>query len=55
MRDFLTTLGGLLLGVLFFVLIWGTGANDKGSLAGKSNGIFNSITTEMADKVKVSQ
>ena len=54
MKDFLTMLGGLLVGVLFFVLIWGTGANDNKSLAGKSNGIFNSVTTEMMDKVKVS-
>lgn len=55
MKEFLITLGGLLLGVLFFVLIWGTGANDSSSLAGKSNTIFNNITTEMTNKVIVSQ
>jgi hypothetical protein len=55
MKDFLATLGGLLVGVLFFVLIWGTGANDNSSLAGKSKSIFDNVTTEMTTKVKVSQ
>jgi hypothetical protein len=54
MKDVIALLAGLLLGVLFFVLIWGTGS-DTGRLAGKSKTIFNSVTTEMSTKVKVTQ
>jgi len=53
MKDVIALLAGLLLGVLFFILIWGTGSGDSSSLAGKSNTIFNSVTTEMTSKVKV--
>jgi hypothetical protein len=54
MKDFLALLAGLLVGVLFFVLIWGTGPNDNSSLAGKSKNVFDNVTTEMTTKVKVS-
>ncbi|AEY65625.1 hypothetical protein [Clostridium sp. BNL1100] len=54
MKDFLTLLAGVLIGALFFVLIWGTGGNDNSSLAGKSKNIFDNVTIEMANKVKVS-
>lgn len=52
MKEFLATLAGLLVGVLFFVLVWGTGGNDSSSLAGKSKSIFDNVTTEMTTKVK---
>lgn len=54
MKDFLAMLAGLLLGVFLFVLIWGGGGSDSSSLAGKSKTIFDNVTTEMANKVKVS-
>ena len=53
MKDVFALLAGLLVGVLFFVLIWGTGGNDSSSLAGKSKTIFDGVTTEMTSKVKV--
>ncbi len=53
MKDFFATIAGVMVGVLFFVLIWGSGGSDNTSLAGKSKTIFDNATTEMITKVKV--
>ena len=53
MKDFFATLAGILVGALLFVLLWGTGSGDSSSLAGKSKGIFDNVTTEMTTKVKI--